>query len=89
MNILVTGGAGFIGSHTCDALIEAGHRVRILDSLEKTVHPNGKPGYLNPDADRAGWEKPETWAKYAAFVATTDPAVFTGKILTQKELAPL
>jgi dTDP-L-rhamnose 4-epimerase len=50
LNILITGGAGFIGSHTCDALIERGHRVRILDNLQKTVHPNGKPDYLNPDA---------------------------------------
>ena len=51
MNILVTGGAGFIGSHTCDALVEKGHRVRILDSLAKTVHPKGRPGYLNPEAE--------------------------------------
>jgi len=51
LNILVTGGAGFIGSHTCDALIERGHRVRILDNLQKTVHPHGKPDYLNPDAE--------------------------------------
>jgi len=48
LNILITGGAGFIGSHTADALIERGHRVRILDSLHPTVHPRGKPGYLNP-----------------------------------------
>lgn len=47
----MTGGAGFIGSHTCDALLEKGHRVRILDSLQKTVHPKGKPEYLNPDAE--------------------------------------
>ncbi len=50
MNILITGGAGFIGSHTTDALIARGHRVRILDNLHKTVHPNGKPDYLHPDA---------------------------------------
>ncbi len=51
MNILVTGGAGFIGSHTTDALIKKGHQVRILDSLQKTVHPKGKPGYLHPEAE--------------------------------------
>lgn len=65
MHILVTGGAGFIGSHTSDALIARGHRVRILDNLSKTVHPDGKPDYLNPEAefihgdvrDKAAWEK--------------------------------
>jgi len=48
LNILITGGAGFIGSHTADALIECGHRVRVLDNLQKTVHPRGLPDYLNP-----------------------------------------
>ncbi len=51
MNILITGGAGFIGSHTADALIRKGHSVRILDNLQETVHPKGKPGYLHPDAE--------------------------------------
>ena len=50
MNILITGGAGFIGSHTADALIKKGHRVRLLDNLQKTVHPKGKPAYLHPEA---------------------------------------
>jgi dTDP-L-rhamnose 4-epimerase len=52
MRLLVTGGAGFIGSHTVDALIERGHRVRILDSLEKPVHQAGWPDYLHPEAER-------------------------------------
>lgn len=47
MNILITGGAGFIGSHTADALLKKGHRVKILDILKKPVHMNGFPEYLD------------------------------------------
>ena len=46
MKILITGGAGFIGSHTADRLRELGHQVRILDLLKKPVHMNGFPSYL-------------------------------------------
>ncbi len=35
MNVLVTGGAGYIGSHAVKALVEAGHRVTVVDSLER------------------------------------------------------
>jgi dTDP-L-rhamnose 4-epimerase len=41
--ILITGGAGFIGTHIAHALLAAGHRVRILDSLIEQVHPTGAP----------------------------------------------
>lgn len=51
MNILVTGGAGFIGSHTADRLLQAGHTVRILDNLAKPVHLKGRPRYLPPEAE--------------------------------------
>lgn len=50
MRVLVTGGAGFIGSHTVDALLERGWEVTILDSLEKPVHLKGKPSYIPKEA---------------------------------------
>ncbi|MFA5515324.1 MAG: NAD-dependent epimerase/dehydratase family protein [Desulfuromonadales bacterium] len=52
-NILITGGAGFIGSHLADELLAAGHRVRILDNLSEQVHglDPRRPDYLAPEAE--------------------------------------
>ncbi len=63
--VLVTGGAGFIGSNTVDLLLEKGYEVRILDSLQERVHPRGWPSYTPPAVDciqgdvcnRRDWEK--------------------------------
>jgi len=46
MKALITGGAGFIGCHTAEALLARGLEVRILDSLEARVHPGGWPAWL-------------------------------------------
>ena len=50
MRILVTGGAGFIGSQIVDALRAEDHQVRVLDSLRASVHPT-HPDYLDPSVD--------------------------------------
>ena len=48
--VLVTGGAGLIGSHLTDLLIQTGYDVTVLDFLEPQTHPNGKPAWVNPKA---------------------------------------
>src|SRR5215203_1191088 len=52
--VLITGGAGFIGSHLADELLASGYEVRALDSLVDQVHGDGnrgRPDYLSPDVE--------------------------------------
>ena len=48
--VLVTGGAGFIGSHVADELLRCGYAVRALDNLSPQIHGEaaGRPDYLDP-----------------------------------------
>jgi dTDP-L-rhamnose 4-epimerase len=50
LTVLVTGGAGFIGSHTCDLLVALGHTVRVLDILDPQIHGTARlrPSWLHP-----------------------------------------
>jgi dTDP-L-rhamnose 4-epimerase len=51
-SVLITGGAGFIGSHLADDLLAQGYRVRALDSLDAQVHGHGsRPPYLSSDVE--------------------------------------
>ncbi len=81
MKILITGGAGFIGSHVADAYIKAGHRVVIIDNLSSGSRRNLNPHAKFYKADIRDLpalmkifkrEKPDAANHHAAFVSVTD-----------------
>ena len=51
--VLITGGAGFIGSHVAEDLLQAGYGVRALDNLDPQIHGHGagRPSYLDPEVE--------------------------------------
>lgn len=51
MKALVTGGAGLIGSHVVDQLLEKGYTVRVLDNLEPPTHLHGRPDWVPPEVE--------------------------------------
>src|SRR3977135_80604 len=53
VRVLITGGAGFVGSHAADTLLAAGYEVRLLDNLTAQVHGTSRkpPVYLDPEAE--------------------------------------
>lgn len=61
-----------------------GHNIAVNALLPRNTTSEGWV-YLHPDDDKSEWQTPEMWGRKATFVATRDPATFTGRILTTED----
>lgn len=61
-----------------------GHNIAVNALVPRNTSSDGWV-FLHPDDDKSRWQTPEMWGRVATFVATRDPATFTGRILTTEE----
>src|SRR4051812_19570624 len=79
--VLITGGAGFIGSHLARHLLAQGHEVRALDSLTDQVHGAGeRPGYLEPQVELARGDVRDPEAVRAALDGVDQVVHFAARV---------
>ncbi len=88
MRVLVTGGAGFVGSHVVDALVAGGHEIRSLDLLDADVHAE-RPAYLNPAAEHVVADVRDTDAVTAALAGVQAVSHQAAKVGLGVDLADL
>lgn len=81
-HVLITGGAGFIGSHLADELLRRGYRVRALDNLAAEVHGGARtrPSYLSPDIELHLGDVRDREAVRAALRGVTAVVHFAAKV---------
>lgn len=80
--ILITGGAGFVGSHVADDLLERGYRVRVLDNFSPQVHgaAAGAPSYLAPEVEVIEGDMRDPAAVRAALAGVEGVFHFAAKV---------
>src|SRR5688500_3461569 len=89
MRILVTGGAGFIGSHVAEAYVEAGHDVLVVDSLATGRRENVPPGAALAEVDILSDEFERTVAEFRPEVVNHHAAQASVAVSTRDPVADL